>query len=69
MEKQLNEILIRMYGETIIPKLEQIKEKMAIVVAAEVYGDVFKNKDLLEVKKVLDNYLDKVGISTFNKQT
>ena len=59
MEDHLDKVLVRTYGEVIIPKLEQIKEKIAIVVAAEVYGEVFKNKDLLELKKVLDYYLDK----------
>ena len=59
MEEYLDKVLVRTYGEVIIPKLEQIKEKIAIVVAAEVYGEVFKNKDLLELKKVLDYYLDK----------
>jgi len=62
VEDHLDKVLVRTYGEVIVPKLEQIKEKIAIVVAAEVYGEVFKNKDLLEVKKVLDYYLAKKSV-------
>lgn len=57
LEDRLNETLVKTYGEIIVPKLDQIKEKIAVVVAAEVYSDLLKDKELSEIKKLLNRYL------------
>ena len=53
----LDEILIKMYGEVITSKLEVIKEKITIIVISEVYNASFQNKDLLTIKRNLDNFI------------
>lgn len=57
METQLDELLVKMYGNVIIPKLEQIKEKIALVITAEVYAEQLQSEQLLSLKKILDDFI------------
>ena len=57
MKTQLDELLVKMYGNIIIPKLEQIKEKIALVITAEVYAEQLQNEQLLSLKKILDDFI------------